>query len=749
MKINKNISETLEDLRPLSNDLIDNNLRVNVPTRIEFNYTRKNRFTDAHRLLKGAFSLQDSTLLLTGDIPFNINRLNRNYIDTLDVLVNKNFVHPFLFFINGVFIKWSDIYIIKDPRYSYILLPKHREKNAKYDMILIPKNIEYTERGLYNEDKTLFSFYDGYLYKGIERCVTISKSDVCDFYYEDLKLESGHIQHFNIDSNYEIATDNIIVFKNNMLYTDDIINYGLNMFSVDNNDFGNVDYYAKGFFYYGSNKRVNNSNVIMNKDSVIKNITSGNTIPRYYDIFNEKFNLSFNIKNDYETNILEGLYNTMYYNSSLMNGVYKRCDKTISKIYTGAELKKLSYKGKITMSRRINGNIHNYVMIFHNGSIYKHYFKLEYNHRDFTFPFEDINDDDTIEILYFLNVDNRDIHIKFGSRLEDRYFLDESIELDNMKLFTMQPENLQFNIEVNPDKLYEIGFKYKKEKDGTSIIYPDKPFYYDKRLHLSSKRQFHYVRHVCNIPIVDFILPMEFKFCNNRNQYIIFINGRKIDKKFYNVVTPSVDSPMDDLSIYFNRLLRVDDIVEIFYLPDRLYECSIDTKLESNGSIYLDKSKLNHNISKDLNFIFVNGRKIPKDWIYDVNQTMVQLTTDPESIYNLCIIQHIDPDELVSSIFSSTDDLITTNMNELNDAELKKIITDINVTIKDTDIVHNEVDKKKVLYRLVEDYYCQPFVSTGDNFIFEESDLFDEVDRDDNIVIRQDDANLEDKLGKE
>lgn len=749
MDINKNISETIEDLRPFSNDLIDNNLRVNVPTLIDFNYVKKERYTDAHRILNGAFSLQDCTLLFTEDIPFNINKLNKSYIDTLESLVNKNFIHPFLFFINGVFIKWSDIYIIKDPRYSYILLPKHKEKNAKYDMILIPKNIKYSEMGLYDKDKTLFSFYDGYLYKGIERCVTIDKSDICDFFYEEIELKPEKIQRFNIDPEYEIASDNIITFKNNKLYTDNLVNHGLSMFSVDNNNLEG-DYYSKGFFYFGSNKRLNNSNIIMNKNKVIKKIIKGNKIPHYFDIFKDKFNIEFNIKNDYATNIIESMYNVMSYNSALMNGVYKRCDKTISKIYTGKELKKLVYKGKVTMSRRINGNIHNYIMIFQNGYIYKNYYKLEYNHKDFSFPFEDIEDDDTIEILYFLDVDNRDIRIKFGSKLKDRYFLDESINLDNMKLFTMQPENLQFNIEINPDKLYEIGFKYKKNKDGTSIIYPDKPFYYDKQLHLSSKRQFHYVRHICDVPRVDLILPLDFKFCNNYNQYMIFINGRKIDKKYYKIMTPSVDSPIDDMSVYIDMVLEVGDILEVFYLPDRLYECSTDTKLNSNGSIYLDKRKLNHNISKDLNFIFVNGRKIPKDWIYDVNQVMVQLTTNPESIYNVCIIQHIEPDELLKSVFDNIEDTMTKKMKTLNEAEMKNIITDINVTVKEDDnVVKNEIPKEKLLYRLVEDYYCQPFVSTGDNFIFEENDVFTETDADGNIIIRQDDANLEDKLGKE
>ena len=129
---------------------------------------------------------------------------------------------------------------------------------------------------------------------------------------------------------------------------------------------------------------------------------------------------------------------------------------------------------------------------------------------------------------------------------------------------------------------------------------------------------------------------------------------------------------------------------------------------------------------------------------------MVQLTTNPESIYNVCIIQHIEPDELLKSVFDNIEDTMTKKMKTLTEAEMKHIITDINVTVKEDDnVVKNEIPKEKLLYRLVEDYYCQPFVSTGDNFIFEENDVFTETDADGNIIIRQDDANLEDKLGKE
>ena len=46
------------------------------------------------------------------------------------------------------------------------------------------------------------------------------------------------------------------------------------------------------------------------------------------------------------------------------------------------------------------------------------------------------------------------------------------------------------------------------------------------------------------------------------------------------------------------------------------------------GNIYVDKSKLKHNVSKNLNFIFVNGKKVPKSSLYDVDQNLIKITTN-------------------------------------------------------------------------------------------------------------------------
>lgn len=746
-KINKYIVETIEELRPLSNNLIDNNLRVNVPTKINFKYIRKGDFKDTHRILNGKFSIQDVSLLLTDCIPFNTYQYKPAYMDTLDNLIKGNRVYPFLFFVNGLFIKWSEIYIIKDCRYSYILLPGITEMYADYTMVMLPKTVIYNETGLCS-DKTLFSFKNGYYYSGIDRCVTIDTNDSCDFYYEEKMLETNTIQHFEMNPNREMADNNIFIFKDNKLYKENFVNHGLNMFSVDDNKLDTI-YIAKGFFYNKANLRRNNSKVFMDKRKISNDVLlNNNRIPGYLNRFNKKFNFEFNITDTYRDNILRALNYVMEYNSGLMNRAYEKMDKTKSFIYTGLELKQMAKSGMITMSRRINGNINSYVVLFHNGELYKYYHELSYDGKNFTFPLKDVKNDDTMEILYFLEVDNRPIRIKFGSKLDDLYYLDDSINMNYMRLYTMQPEHLDFNIEIQPDKQYQIGFNYEKMDNGTYTIYPDNPFYYDKRLFLVSERQFRYLYIKCEYNRVDFILPEDFKFCDNKNQYMICVNGRRISNNNYRIIVPSPSTPFDDNSVYINMILRENDIVEIFYLPDEMKEIEFSPNLDTTGDIIVDKSKFKHNISKDLNFIFVNGKKIPRDWIYDVDQNRLKLTTDPGSVYNLSIIQHIKENELLAEMFENTTDLMTQIIDKLTIPEYKKIIQDINVSNKETDITAAEINMKYILEKIASDYYERPFINNGEDFLFATEDRFEDKDKSGSVLIDYD-SNKTNKLGKE
>ena len=104
------------------------------------------------------------TVLLVSDLKYKNTatpqRHNGVYrISMLDAISNE-IIHPFLLFVDGKFIKWSNIEIVNDVHYSYILANNVYYPTAeKYDIIQIPFNIFYSEDGTITENtEVMFRF---------------------------------------------------------------------------------------------------------------------------------------------------------------------------------------------------------------------------------------------------------------------------------------------------------------------------------------------------------------------------------------------------------------------------------------------------------------------------------------------------------------------------------------------------------------------------------------------------------------
>ena len=216
------------------------------------------------------------------------------------------------------------------------------------------------------------------------------------------------------------------------------------------------------------------------------------------------------------------------------------------------------------------------------------------------------------------------------------------------------------------------------------------------------------------------MLPWEdFRFCNNKNQYMLFINGRKIPYSNYRVVVPYNMSPFDDHSIYTNIPLEIGDIVEVFYIPDKLNEVDSDKELQLDGRLFVDKTALKHNLNKHLDFVFINGRKIPESNLFDVDQNMLMITTDTRSTENVSIVQHMAYEDILVDTFSIKEDEFTKVIDQLtiNDIELLFGSGTV-INNYEKDICAKEIDMKTVIYSIIKDYYCSPFVTDATDFMY-------------------------------
>ena len=741
----KNIIDSIETLKCYTHSSITNIQNANIPSLYTLNLERRYSFI-IHGFTNNIIQ-ENALIYVSNNIPFRINQKRHTYADTLENLINSGEILPFLLFVNREFIKWSDIIIIKDCKYAYLIIPDfgYKKDINAIECILIPQEVKYTENNTEISENTIFAFKsedNKAVFESIEgeTYTTIDLLNIKDVYYENNIIGNpSRIQKVNLDVETPISKENLIIFCNGYLANSfiDLDVIGLNLFKVTNGDFhktNNLEY--KLFYYNKSNKSKDHINFINSKKNLSTNILLTNEVPEFMNRLTEKFDFKYNRKLSYEENVYNSLDYIMRYNSGLLNNVYKEKSNIVNRLYKGKDIiAKMDDNGYVRMSRRVDSDSSSHVIIFVNGILYKGYSELVYKNKDFIFPVIGIEDEDIIEIIYFKNVDNRRIKLSFDSLGDDIYIMDSSINMDNMKLFTMNVQSQEFNIERKDSVQYEIDYQYKRVDGNRINIYPDNSFYYDRRLSLASKRQFRYAFKIAKDNCIDIELPDEFLFCNEKERFMVFVNGRKINTDNFRVTIIKPTRPFDDLSVYINLELEKGDKLEVFYVPDKMEEFVIQPEIPMSGNIIIDKTKLRYNLSKDLYLIFINGKKINNDQIVDIDQNKLKIISNIKSLNNLTIVKHIEDEEILSNIFDIEKDQITEIMDSLSESDLNKLYKGENIENIEDDIYENQLSMKTVMYKIISDYYMRPYINTGSDMLFDLDTTDLDVDDEGNVII--------------
>lgn len=750
-----NIIDRVEELKCNTLTNIENIQKAKIPVIYNLELERRYSF-NTHGFYHSAYD-ESWLLYVCRNLPYIPNQSRHVFADSLENMVNRKEIKPFLIFVDEKFVKWSNIQIICDCNFSYILIKDNGNLfEPKCECILLPENIEYKENSADIEDNTIFIFNSQGLCMHTPDpedevgLYTIINSKDKNIYSATSMLEEGVKQKTTINTDFKITNSNLILFRNGCLESDAKIElHGLNVFSVNKNVFHGNKYICKQFYYTESNKSKDNITNPCNREMVIQRL-SNNTIPEYIVKLAESFDFTFNKDLEYEENIKKALAYIMSYNTSLMNDIYKQTSNLESRIYKGKDLKAImDPTGYVSMSRRINGSMDNYPIIFHNGNLYNYYNQIEYKHKNFKFPIVDILDDDIIEIMFFKNIDNRIYPLYLPSGDSDIRILDSSIDLNHMKLYTINPEENKFNIERTERSQYEVPFTAKRLADNNIELKLSDSFHYDRKLTLTSDRQFRYMSKTVQENTIDVVLSSDFTFCTERNKYLVFVNGRKIDNSNFKVTISKPNLPFDDISVYLNIPLEKGDKVEVFYVSEPLEEILLQPRITNNGIIVIDRNKLSYDLDEELYLVFINGRKMNSTDMKKMNSNRLKIVTNLESIRNVTIIRHVPDNTILASIFKSIHSDIDDVYDSMQLSDLENIFqTDNTYTDTEGDIKENEVNMDQVLYHIIQDYYMRPYINNGDVFDYEFDEFESELgeDSDSNTILSTMDATKEDKL---
>ena len=729
--MNNNVENTIEKLRHYTKSYTDEIDKCSIP--IKYDLVTEQQYTYVLHGIEYHNFDRHSTLILAKKLPFTYGYIGHNYEEPLINLINEDVIQPFIIFLNGKFIKWSDITIIRDCNFDYIKIEGTYTPEAKIDCILLPRDIKYQEnvtRKNVSEDTYFVFTEDGRLDFSFNNPYTII--DVPNVYCESFMMSDGKRYKSSLKSDYLINDDSILVFTNN-LYNNKAVthNEGLNVISIDNK----LDNILILFSNKTKNGEKDNLSVLPNKKYITDKLLEPPLTDNFKGII-ERFDFSFTRDKLWEDNLLDSLKYIMNYNPNLMKDAYLPLCNIEYRYYTGQDLWNLAdEKRYVRISRLINKSEHTQLIIFKNGLLYNGYHRM-YIEKGRTFVIklmDDVEMNDKFEFMFIKNTDNKEYPLYLYSLKQDStYPLDPHFDLKHAKMFCKDHPDKKFSIKTSDNIQYEVGFTYEK-KDNDEVMFSLKnSWYYDKDLSLVSGRDFRYYHTTAQDTSIGYLLPNNFKYANDLNRYMIFVNGRKIDKENYRITTIDPTRPFTNIAVYFKLILEKYDTVDIFYLPDIMEEVTVQPDV-INNTIYLNTEAIKYGLDKDLYYIFLNGKKLVPDQIDNVSSTIIKLK-NVNSTENLTIVKFVPDIDILAEMFNDSD-IMSTFINNIRTSQFDKAFNNTMTYNEDPGLQRVGLSTRGVIYQIIKDFYDKPYINTSDLFLYNYEDDPDLIkDKDGNII---------------
>lgn len=489
--------------------------------------------------------------------------------------INSDKEYPFILFVNDKHIPWSVITIVRDTRYAYFLLPKEPFKDPQTNVIKI-KNVKYIYiplKTFYTESaqKAPNDKYQKFLRFNDKGEIIENGKIIYYLYHPALKIKTFAFSRANlenldleVDSGIHLSKNNVLLFKNKLLDTTDSVT--IDKFNLASIRCEEALYKLKVFYRTDINQSYNNISKFSNQE-LVKEISQGMVTNKALDtsILNQKFDFDVTSGKTYEQNIKSGFRYLSSYDSTFIKKVYDMDSCVETKVYTGKEIKeKLNVHGILNMMLSKYKTKDTRVLIFCNGLLYHRYSYVSYTINHFNIPIDTttLKDDDVFEIVFLKNINNFSTIINYTQ--ENKFKEQQPFEDDKLLLYTRHPKGYEDRpgIELNDRSWFEVPFTIDEQGnvnvdefyDGTDLLY-------------TTKNQFKYCYRLIHKPTVKVRLTNDFEASTNPDQYLVFINGRILNREFYRLIVPKIDNEFTDPYVYTRIKLNPGDKVEVIYGP--------------------------------------------------------------------------------------------------------------------------------------------------------------------------------------
>ena len=297
---------------------------------------------------KKEYVIQISGLRFKKNLP---KRKNLVFKMPFQEAVNKGFANPSIFFVNRHFIRWSDITLVRDLKYTYLDIKNHFDvsiidpiKITDVQVIHIPFNVSYTEKRNPLTAKEIFRF-DSRSGKLLDYGDCVYYTTLEDVEYKQFhNLVGAVIKDADLDFNklYKLTPVNFLCWEDGFIspaIKPTIKN--LNLITFNDGDPLQHDTTVK--FFYRNVTNHNRSNItIPPNDGVLKQAIIDNDRPQL-DIVTMEKDFDFKYRQDmlYKENFNAGVRYIARYNDAFFDELYQRKCNIRTCFYEGNDIKKL------------------------------------------------------------------------------------------------------------------------------------------------------------------------------------------------------------------------------------------------------------------------------------------------------------------------------------------------------------------------------------------------------------------------
>lgn len=695
---------------------------------------------------------QTTKIFKSYNFPFLANSNHvPTFLYTLTKAVNKNLVSAMILTksINGeeFAIPWDDIIIVRDGVDVYFVIYNTTidMKVDNFNCLLIPYPVTYKTK-LASEDefpKTGFVFdnegyaiLDKYSYYQASMIIDINKDYLkCINYKFDDPTNEFTITKFN---NGRLFANNIIIYHDNNIVTSNTryIEY------LDNNLFRFIDPAIATNVtlkvFYNSSLPDSVDNIFKLSKNGFKSLNGFKINDSVPDNFSKIFdNLVLDSK-ELNTKIDD----ILKYRKEILYPANKNITNSYLYSYTTTGANIIKVQDEVTgltplvTNRWIDedGSMKNvlYPIIFVNNKLYKRYGSLKRENGKglkFTLNTSKIQADDKVE-MYFVgqSLEKTKETITVKSSTDS---IKSRLDLTNCMLFESDPEPENYpNIVDKEDACfqYSIDFTCSKNSDGTyNITFKDDKYYNTKVVAVTNKQFLSYSDISEDGENVCIDLPESFAYAQNIDQYMVFVNGKKIDNEDLIFNFPKKDNPFTHVSIYSTILFGDGDSVDVIYMPYSVKTKYKADEISRDGIIKFEDGFLPCGINVNNVLVFVNGYKINNSDINIISDDVLRIESDIlDSTKNISVIVPDIPYTLPTSLYKS--DSWNEIVSGLSDDDLYVLFAgDSTISNTDKDMNDDKVEKNAVLLEIFRDYYAEyydgdPFEYDGDESILDEED---------------------------